>query len=117
VPALVERLRATGLAARGRAPAIAWNANAAWTPAMIEELRAHFAYMSVDMPPAERTLSLDELIQRYAVSGERAAVVARLAALRQQVQPELLVFDADDYSVAFLEQAAAVAMDAGLARS
>ena len=51
VPALVDRLRATGMAARGRAPAIAWNANAAWTPPMIDELRGHFAYMAVDMPP------------------------------------------------------------------
>lgn len=117
VPALVDRLRATGLAARGRPPAIAWNANAAWTTPMIEELRAHFAYMSVDMPPAVRTLQLDELVQRHAVTGDRAEVVARLAALRQQVQPELLVFDADDYSVAFLEQAAGVAMDAGVVRS
>jgi len=74
VPALVDRLRATGLAARGRPPAIAWNANAAWTPAMIEELRGHFAYMSVDMPPAERTLTPDELIARYAVTGDRAEV-------------------------------------------
>jgi hypothetical protein len=41
-------------------------------------------------------------------------VVARLAELVQQVQPELLLFDADDYSVAFLESAAAVAMDAGV---
>ena len=56
----------------------------------------------------------DALIERYAVTGDRARVVARLAALRQQVQPELLVFDADDYSVAFLERAAAVAMDAGV---
>lgn len=114
VPALVSRLRTAGLAARGRAPAIAWNANAAWTPAMIEELRAHFAYMSIDMPPAERALTLDQHVERYAVTGDRALVVARLAALCAQVQPELLVFDADDYSVAFLERAARVALDAGV---
>src|ERR1700730_13710646 len=97
---------------------------------MVGELRGHFAYMAVDMPPAERaavgldadgTARLREmvhargpeaagalipaaLLERYAVSGERANVVARLAALRRQVHPELLVFDADDYSVAFLER-------------
>jgi 5,10-methylenetetrahydromethanopterin reductase len=140
VPPLVERLRATGLAARGRAPAVAWNANAAWTAAMVDGLRAHFAYMAVDMPPMERAaLGFDDartaylrdlvntrgpeaagavipdaLLERYAVTGDRARVVARLAALRQQIRPELLVFDADDYSVAFLERAAAVARDAGV---
>jgi 5,10-methylenetetrahydromethanopterin reductase len=139
VPALVARLRATGTAVRGRAPAIAWNPNAAWTPAMVEELRAHLTYMAVDMPLSEReavglnprrTAELrdqvnshrpeaaagmipDALVERYGVIGNRTSVVARLAALRQQVAPELLVFDADDYSVAFLERAAAVAMDAG----
>jgi 5,10-methylenetetrahydromethanopterin reductase len=139
VQTLVERLRAAGAAARGRAPAIAWNANAAWTPWMIDELRAHFAYMAVDMPAAERealgldagrttqlreivnsrgpeaagALIPDALLERYAVTGDRDRVVARLRVLREQAQPELLVFDADDYSVAFLERAAAVAMDAG----
>jgi len=140
VAGLVRRVRAAGGAARGRAPAIAWNANAAWTPSMVAELRAHFAYMAVDMPAAERAalgldadrtarlrqlvhahgpaaagaLIPDALLDRYAVSGDRHHVVARLAALRQQVQPELLVFDADDYSIAFLERAAGVAADAGV---
>jgi 5,10-methylenetetrahydromethanopterin reductase len=140
IPPLVERLRPTGVAAHGRAPAIAWNANAAWTPAMVDQLRAHFAYMAVDMPPDERAaLGLDDdrtaelrelvntrgpeaasalipdaLLDRYAVTGDRARVVARLAALCEQVRPELLLFDADDYSVAFLERAAKVAMDAGV---
>jgi 5,10-methylenetetrahydromethanopterin reductase len=140
VPALVERLRATGRAARGHAPAIVWNANAAWTPAMVDALRGHFAYMAVDMPAPDRAaLGLDDdrtavlrelvhargpeaaaglipdaLLERYAVIGDRAEVVAHLGVLCQQVQPEILVFDADDYSVAFLERAAAVAMDAGL---
>jgi 5,10-methylenetetrahydromethanopterin reductase len=140
VPALVDRLRATGRAARGQAPAIVWNANAAWTASMVDELRGHFAYMAVDMPAAdregvgldpERTAQLREivnsrgpeaasalipeaLLERYAVVGDRPRVVARLAALCQHVKPEILVFDAHDYSVAFLERAAAVALDAGL---
>jgi 5,10-methylenetetrahydromethanopterin reductase len=143
VPGLVERLRATGIAARGRAPAIVWNANAAWTPAMVDELRGHFAYMAIDMPAADLVavgldaswtaqlreivnsrepaaagaLIPDVLLERYAVIGDRARVVARLATLCQRVKPEILVFDADDYSVAFLERAAAVAMDAGLRRA
>jgi len=107
---------------------------------MIEELRAHLAYMAVDMPPAERAalgldadrtarlrelvnegrpgaaaaLVPDALLERYAVRGSRGQVVARLDALRERVQPEMLVFDADDYSVAFLERLAAVARDAGI---
>ena len=140
VPGLVERLRANGAAVRGRAPAIAWNANAAWAPSMVEELRGHFAYMAVDMPADERAaVGLDDyqtarlreivnsrgpeaaaalipeaLLERYAVTGDRDRVVGRLATLLRQVRPEMLVFDADDYSVAFLGRAAAVALDAGV---
>ena len=55
----------------------------------------------------------DAVLERYAVTGRRSQVVARLAELREHVRPELLLFDADDYSVAFLEEAAAVARDAG----
>jgi hypothetical protein len=128
-----------GQATRGRSAAIAWNPTAAWTPSMIEQLRAHFAYMAVDMPAQDRlaiglddartaelsalvntrgpeaaaALMPDEVLARYAVTGTRAQVVARLSELRQQVQPEILLFDAHEYSVTFLEAAAAVAMDAG----
>jgi 5,10-methylenetetrahydromethanopterin reductase len=136
---LVERLRGLGMGSRGRAAAIAWNPTAAWTEPMVAQIRAHLAYMAVDMPAPERvalgldddrTARLKELVNsagpeaaarlipdavlaRYAVTGTRAQVVARLAELRQQVQPELLLFDADDYSVAFLEHAAAIALEAG----
>jgi 5,10-methylenetetrahydromethanopterin reductase len=139
VAPLVAQMRSTGMAARGRAAAIAWNPTAAWTEPMVAQIRAHFAYMVVDMPAADRatlgfdddrTAQLKELVQargpevaaglipevvleRYAVTGPRQHVVARLAELRKQVQPELLLFDADDYSVAFLEQTAALAFDAG----
>ena len=139
VPELVARLRRTGTSARGRPPAIAWNPTAGWTDAMIADLRAHFAYMVVDMPPADRrALGLDdsqietlreivntrgpevaaahlgdEVLQRYAVAGERRHVIARLSDLRRQVQPELLLFDAGDYSTAYLEDVAGVARDAG----
>jgi hypothetical protein len=62
---------------------------------------------------AAATLIPDGVLERYAVTGTRAQVVARLAALVAQTRPELLLFDAADYSAAFLEQAAAVALDAG----
>ena len=139
VPPLVEQLRARGRAARGRAASIAWNPVAAWTEAMREELRAHLAYMAVDMPADDRRrLGLDdrqvdevrrtvnslgpdaaanlvpnEVLEAYAIVGSRAEVVARLRELRAQVRPELLVFDAQDYSIRFLESVASVAMDAG----
>jgi 5,10-methylenetetrahydromethanopterin reductase len=140
VAPLVESLRATGARSRGRAAKIAWNPTAAWTEPMVAQIRAHLAYMVVDIPPAERAaLGLDDdrtaqlkeivnsargpeaagwlipdaVLERYAVTGTRSQVVARLVELRQQIGPEMLLFDADDYSVAFLEQAAAVAMDAG----
>jgi 5,10-methylenetetrahydromethanopterin reductase len=141
VPPLVARLREIGRAARGRPPAIAWNPVAVWTEPMREDLRAHLAYMAVDMPAADRdALGLDSatieqlritvntrgpevaaalipesVLDHYAIVGDRAQVVARLARLRQELQPELLVFDAGDYSIAFLEQLAALALDAGAA--
>jgi alkanesulfonate monooxygenase SsuD/methylene tetrahydromethanopterin reductase-like flavin-dependent oxidoreductase (luciferase family) len=113
VAPLVDRLRS----AREQPAAIAWNPNAAWTDAMRCEMQAHLAYMAVDMPAEDRAaLAADPgtLLERYAVVGERRDVVARLSALVREVQPELLLFDADDYSVAFLESAASVAMDAGV---
>jgi len=139
VAPLVVEMRATGTSARGRAAAIAWNPTAAWTEPMVDQIRAHFAYMVVDMPAIERvalgvdddrtaqltelvnahrreaaaTLIPDAVLERYAVTGTRAQVVARLAELRELVRPEMLLFDADDYSVAFLEEAAGVALDAG----
>jgi 5,10-methylenetetrahydromethanopterin reductase len=136
---LVSHMRAIGTSVRGRSAAIAWNPTAAWTEPMVDQIRAHIAYMVIDMPVADRiALGLDDdqivqlkervnahrieaaaalipdaALERYAVTGPRARVVARLAALCQQVQPEILLFDADDYSAAFLEDAAAVARDAG----
>ena len=139
---LIANLRATSQATRSRSAAIAWNPTAAWTTAIIAEARAHLAYMAIDMPSAERTrLGLDDaqtvrlrdivntrgpeaagslipdaLVDRYAVTGSRASVVARLATLLQSAGPELLLFEAGDYSEAFLESVASVALDAGAAR-
>lgn len=115
VPMLVDHLRLLGEAARGRAAAIAWNPSVAWTDSMIDEVRAHLAYMVVDMPAAERAaLGPDDVLERYAVVGNRAQVVSRLAELRQQVRPALLLFEAHNYSAAYLEDAAAIALDAGV---
>jgi alkanesulfonate monooxygenase SsuD/methylene tetrahydromethanopterin reductase-like flavin-dependent oxidoreductase (luciferase family) len=139
VAGLIGDLRAVGQATNGRPAAMAWNPSAAWTEAMIAETRTHLAYMAVDMPSAERTrLGLDDaqtahlrdivtahgpeaagallpdaLLERYAVTGSRSAVVRRLAALLALARPELLLFEAGDYSAAYLESAAAVVLDAG----
>ncbi|HEX8968582.1 MAG TPA: LLM class flavin-dependent oxidoreductase, partial [Chloroflexota bacterium] len=139
VQPVVQRLRDQGMVARGRAPAIAWNPIAAWSEPMRDALRAHLAYMAVDMPAAERLalgldvdrtaelreivnsrgpeaaagLISDDVLDRYAIAGSRAEVVARLERVRQAVQPEMVVFDADDYSVEFLETVASLALDAG----
>ena len=128
-----------GRGARGRSAAIAWNPVAAWTEPMRDDLRAHLAYMAVDMPTADRAaLGLDaalseqvrtiinsqgpeaaaalipeSVLDQFAIVGDRSQVVRRLGHLREEVQPELLVFDAGDYSMAFLDQVAALALDAG----
>jgi hypothetical protein len=134
---LVTNMRAEPRAAR---LSIAWNPSAAWTEPMLAEIRAHLAYMTVDMPPAERSaFGLDDdrtarlrdvvnshgpaaagplvpnaVLDRYAVTGDRSSVVARLSELVAQVRPELLVFEAHDYSVAYVQSAAAIALDAGI---
>lgn len=111
---LVEQLRGIGMAARQRPAAIAWNPNIAWTEAMRADVEAHLAYMVVDMPPAER-LTPAALVDRYAVTGDRATVVQRLAGLRESVKPELFAFDAFEYSVAFVRELGALVREAGIA--
>jgi 5,10-methylenetetrahydromethanopterin reductase len=139
VAELVSRMRGLGLAAKGRPAAIAWNPIAAWTESMRVDVRAHLAYMALDMPRAERMLLgldddriravrailnshgpqaaaelvPDEVLERFAIVGDRASVTGRLAELCQDVGPELLVFDAADYSIEFLESVAALARHAG----
>jgi len=136
---LVDRLRAGGIAARGRPPVIAWNPVAAWTESMVDEVRAHLAYMTVDLPTHEKAeLGVDDdlvarlrdlvtavgpdaaaalvpqtVVDRYAVTGRRADVVADLGSLRARVQPELFVFDAGDYTATFTEDVRAIALGAG----
>jgi 5,10-methylenetetrahydromethanopterin reductase len=139
VEALVGRLRAGGIAARGRPPAVAWNPLAAWTDALVAEARSHLAYMAVDLPAAERRgLGVDDdlaarlrhvvttegpeaagplvpasVVDHYAITGDPATVALRLGALREQLAPELLVFDAGDYTAGFMEEVAGMANSAG----
>lgn len=137
LPALVDRVRAAGLAARGRAPALVWNPTAAWADEAIAELRSHLAYMAVDFPPAEQAeLGLDhELVARLretvntrgahaaaallpdhvlakrAIVGTRSDVVARLADLTARLHPDLLVFSLDRYAVDGIAALATLAAD------
>jgi 5,10-methylenetetrahydromethanopterin reductase len=138
VPEVVARLRA-GRPGTGR-PAVVWNPAAAWHPAHVDEVRSHFAYMTVDTPAEERRalgvsdeavtelraavhrdgpqaaahLVPDAITHRYAIVGTRDEVVARLNEARLTVQPELIAFSAHEYSATFLKETAEVAADAGL---
>src|SRR5262249_54510294 len=124
VPELVARLRQLGEAARGRPSAIAWNPVAAWADAMRDGLPSPLAYIAAAMPSAERgalgldaartaelrtiinrrgldaasAMISDDVLERYAIVGDRERVVVRLSEVWREVMPELLVFDAHDYS-------------------
>jgi 5,10-methylenetetrahydromethanopterin reductase len=137
LPALVDRVRAAGVAARRPAPALAWNPTAAWSNEAIAELRSHLAYMAVDFPPAERAeLGLDDdlvahlretvnmrgahaaaallpdhVLAKRAIVGTRPEVVTRLADLTARLHPELLVFSLDRYSVDGIAALATLAAD------
>ena len=109
---LVNRLRDVGQITRGRAAAIAWNPLTAWTDAMREDVRTHLSYMSVDMPH-DPVRSETNLLERYAIVGDRSEVVDRLAHLCMDIRPELLVFDVGDYSIRYLEDLAQLFMEVG----
>jgi len=141
VEALARDLRAAGVAARGRAPRLAWNPIVARTPAMAAEVRSHLAYITVDLPAEDRRrlgvdddlaarlrevvntegpdaaapLIPDAVVDAYTIVGDRAGVAAWLADLCARATPELVAFDASDYSVRFIEECAALARDAGIA--
>jgi hypothetical protein len=141
VEGLAHDLRTAGTAARGRAPKLAWNPIVAWTPSMASEVRSHLAYITVDLPPADRRrlgvdddlaarlrdvvntegpdaaapLIPDAVVDEYTIVGSRADVVARLSDLCRRARPELVALDASDYSVRFLDDCAAVMRDAGVA--
>ena len=48
-----------------------------------------------------------------AIVGDRAEVLRRLAEMRARLEPELLVFDAGDYSAAYIDDVAALAAESG----
>lgn len=109
LPELVSRLRETGRATHGQPPAIAWNPLTAWTNAMRDDVLSHLGYMSADMPqpPTE-----EDMLKRYAIVGDRAEVISRLADLCATIRPELLAFDAGDYVIQYLEDLADLAQEA-----
>ena len=136
VPSLVSRLR-SGHPGR---PAVIWNPGAAWRPEHVNEIRSHFAYMTVDTPPDERRalgvtdeqvahlrevvhrdgpeaaahLVPDQITHRYAIIGDRDAVTARLAEVQQTVRPELVAFGAHEYSADFVKETDEIARRAGI---
>jgi 5,10-methylenetetrahydromethanopterin reductase len=136
VPALATELRGTT-----RHLKIAWNPSLAWTLALEAEVRGHLAYMVVDMPHADRlTVGVNDalaarlkhvvatagpehagpllppaVLDRFAIAGCRASVIARLRTALDQVRPELVLFEAHDYSRAYVEDAAELAHAAGAA--
>jgi alkanesulfonate monooxygenase SsuD/methylene tetrahydromethanopterin reductase-like flavin-dependent oxidoreductase (luciferase family) len=142
LPALSARVRQMG-ATKGRAPWIVWNPAAAWTPEFVEEVRPHFAYMTVDSPPEERRalgitdeqveqirrevhmngpeaaahLIPDSVVQRFAVVGDRAQVVARLRWAVEAFAPEIIAFGAHEYSVDHVVDIAGLAGAVGLVPS
>ncbi len=142
VPEVVARLRAVrsdgGQTPGG--PVVIWNPAAAWRPEHVDEVRSHFAYMTVDTPAEERRalgvsdeavaelraavhrdgpqaaahLVPDAVTHRYAIVGSRDEVVARLDQARREVRPELIAFSAHEYTAEFVKETAEVAAEAGL---
>ena len=119
-----------------------WNPAAAWTPEFVEEVRPHFAYMTVDSPPEERRalgitdeqveeirhqvhvygpeaaahLIPDSVVERFAVVGDRGQVVTRLQWALGTFRPEIIAFGAHEYSVDHVVDIAALAGEVGLRR-
>lgn len=142
VPQLVARLRGSGGAegTGGRRPLVVWNPAAAWRSEHANEVRAHFAYMAIDMPVVERealgitdqqvavlreevhgqgpeaaaALVPDQLVRRYATIGARAEVVARLAERCRAASPDFVAFSAYEYSSDYIREIAEVASEVGL---
>jgi 5,10-methylenetetrahydromethanopterin reductase len=124
LPALLARIRA-GRPDPATPPArVAWSTYVGWTDAMVEEIRPHFTYATVDMPPATRAalgvadsttdrirevmrrdgieaaahLVPDSVIAGSAVVGDPAAVVRRLAEVRETARPDLFVLALNGYA-------------------
>jgi 5,10-methylenetetrahydromethanopterin reductase len=140
VPRLLGRLRAANPERPAR---IAWSTYVAWSPEMIEEIRPHFTYATVDMPSETRALLgidaatterirevmlrdgldaaarlvPDGVIQATAIVGEKDQVVERLDAIRCSAAPDLFVLAMNGYSTAgaLISEAAPLIHAAGFA--
>jgi 5,10-methylenetetrahydromethanopterin reductase len=123
VPAACAGIRAEG-ARVGNAPRVAWSAYLGWTPEMIDDVRPHFTYIGTDMPAefrraagiddetAERIRAImlregmeaaarllpDPVVGRYAVVGNRDQVVAELARIREEAEPDMFLLPVNDYT-------------------
>jgi 5,10-methylenetetrahydromethanopterin reductase len=140
VPQACSAIRAEGVRA-GNAPRVAWSAYLGWDARTIEGVRPHFSYIATDMPPefrrragiddetAERIRAImlregmeaaarllpDEVVGRYAVVGERDRVVAELARIREEAEPDMFLLPVNDYSEpgGFVREATGVLAAAG----
>ncbi len=130
-------------AAAGRRARVAWNPMVGWTPGHLDGIRPHLSYMTVDMPVAWRErlgvddglaarlraalasggpaaaarLVPDSVLGAFAITGDRAEVVGRLAAAVEAAAPELVVFGPHEYTTGHLGDIAALAAEAGLTAS
>jgi len=139
VPGLIARLR-EGRGGDRPEPLVVWNPAAAWRPEHVAEVRAHFAYMTVDLPLAERQalgitdehveklrravqyeglevagrLVPDVVLERYSSTGDREDVIRSLSRGTSLARPDLVAFSAHEYSAKFVGEIAEVAALAGL---
>lgn len=140
VPELVAGVRARAAETRSAAPWIVWNPAAAWTESATCATRPRFSYITIDMPAADRAafgisdetilelrhllltagpeaaahLIPDAVLEAHAIVGTRGAVVDRLRASIGAARPEVLVFEAHEYSTDFIGDVADLAAAAGL---
>jgi 5,10-methylenetetrahydromethanopterin reductase len=130
-------------ATAGRQPRIAWNPMVGWTPGHIDGIRPHLSYMTVDMPAAWREqlgidddlvarlratlasegpdaaarLVPDSVLDVFAITGDRASVVRRLATAIEEAAPDLVAFGPHEYTTRHLGDIAELAAEAGLRAS
>ena len=119
---------------------VVWNPSVAWHAPHVDTLREQFAYITVDLPPQERSalgisdellgrlrasvhhdgpaaaaaLVPDSVMRHYAITGERDDVVAELARGVTEVRPDLVAFPAHAYTTEFVSEIAQLAADAGI---
>jgi 5,10-methylenetetrahydromethanopterin reductase len=122
-------------ATAGRRVRVCWNPMVGWTPGHVDRIRSHLSYMTVDMPAAWRArfgvedglvarlraalasggpaaaarLVPDSVLGAFAITGDRASVVSRLAAAAEAAVPELVVFGPHEYTTGHLGDIAALA--------